>query len=111
MNPHPELLSQMQQQQQAIQQHQLALQQAAPGPLLQRHPVRPPGTGDGSPGSSNTAPNQIPFPLQTSPASSPSPSVGPSTSQPSSPNGTMVSLQPPSPAKANTNTFVHKLHK
>ncbi|KAG9321814.1 hypothetical protein KVV02_007128, partial [Mortierella alpina] len=41
--------------------------------------------------------------------SSPS-SPSASGSQPSSPNGSMTSLQPPSPAKANTNTFVHKLH-
>ncbi|KAF9337306.1 hypothetical protein BGZ91_009544 [Linnemannia elongata] len=113
MNQQRELMSQMQQQQQQqqqLQQHQhqlqqqqihqqhLALQQQAPSVLQQ---PRQPG------GVRANSGNQIPYPLQTT--SSPS-SPSASGSQPSSPNGSMTSLQPPSPAKANTNTFVHKLH-
>lgn len=114
MNQQRDLMSQMQQQQQQqqqLQQHQhqlqqqqihqqhLALQQQAPSILQQ---PRQPG------GVRANSGNQIPYPLQTT--SSPS-SPSASGSQPSSPNGSMTSLQPPSPAKANTNTFVHKLHK
>ncbi|KAG0348365.1 hypothetical protein BG005_011593 [Podila minutissima] len=113
MNQQRELMQmqqQAQQQQQQVQQHQQQLQ-------LQPHPLQPhqphhllhhqPIQQPRQPGSVRAGGN-IPYPLQTNASSPSSPSA--SGSQPSSPNGSMTSLQPPSPAKANTNTFVHKLH-
>ncbi|KAG0055529.1 hypothetical protein BGZ83_008274 [Gryganskiella cystojenkinii] len=116
MNQPPQLMSQLQQQQQQQQlqqqhqqlqqqhQQQQQQQQQIQQIQLQQTVMQPRQPG----GVRANSGNQIPYPLQTSTSSPSSPSA--SGSQPSSPNGSMTSLQPPSPAKANTNTFVHKLH-